>query len=71
MKRKIECSEHGSMLCYGQHGDIRIYRCEQVWGTHKEIWVHNNGNKIEVEPHSILKSIKGKVIKNMLETIME
>lgn len=24
----MECPEHGAMLCYGQHGDIRLYRCE-------------------------------------------
>ena len=63
----IKCNEHGSMLCYGQHGDIILYRCEQVWGTHKEIWVHKNGNKIEVEPHTYLKSIKGKKIRSKLK----
>ncbi|GAF94022.1 unnamed protein product [marine sediment metagenome] len=62
MTTKINCPEHGAMLCYGQHGDIRIYRCELVNGTHREIWVH----KIEVKPHLYLKSKEGKSIKTKL-----
>ena len=63
----MNCSEHGAMLNYGTHGDITIYRCEQVWGTHKEIWIHKNGNKIEVKPHTYLKSKDGENIKLKLE----
>ena len=61
-----KCPEHGTMLCYGQHGEIRIYRCQQVWGTHKEIWVSNNGKFIEVTPHLYLKSEDGIEIREEL-----
>ena len=64
---KIECKEHGAMLSYGKHGEITVYRCEQVWGTCKEIWLHDNGNKIEVEPHTYLLSKNGVLIRNNLK----
>lgn len=63
----MNCSEHGAMLSYGKHGEITIYRCEQVWGTHKEIWLHENGNAVEVEPHTYLKSDLGMKIRDGLK----
>jgi len=68
---KIECEEHGAMLSYGKHGEITIYRCEQVWGTCREIWLHNNENKIEVKPHTYLKSKEGELIKNNLKGLIQ
>ena len=62
-----ECSEHGTMLCYGQHGVIRLYRCELIEGTHKETWIHNNGKSIDVKPHTFLKSKEGQEIIKRLE----
>ena len=64
----IKCPEHGAMLSYGKHGDITIYRCEQVWGTHLETWLHSNGKFVEVKPHTYLKSKEGIKIKQQLES---
>ena len=60
------CNKHGSMLSYGKHGSITIYRCEQVWGTHIEVWVHKNGEAISVKPHIYVTSEEGKKIINSL-----
>lgn len=63
----VECYEHGEMLCYGQHGSIRIYRCERVYGTHREVWVHDNGSMKEVKPHLYIKSKRGQEVIRLLE----
>lgn len=68
INQKPKCYRHGAMLCYGQHGNIRIYRCELVNKTHIEVWVHTNGKHIEVKPHTYLKSKEGLLIKNKLKS---
>lgn len=65
--QRPECHQHGAMLSYGSHGDITVYRCERVDGTHIEVWVHKNGKYIEVEPHTYLKSKEGQQIRNKLK----
>ena len=47
-------------------GNITIWRCEQTWGTHREIWQHKNDNIIEVKSHTYLQSKEGKRLKSKL-----
>ena len=65
-----ECPEHGAMLCFGQHGDVRLYRCELgrcdangsfISRTHREVWVMNDGRVLEVPPNSIMREHRGRL----------
>ena len=62
----IYCSAHGKMLCYGRHGQIKIYRCEQIYGTCLELWKHDNGRIVQVTPHIEIKGEEGQHILNVI-----
>lgn len=62
----LKCPVHGDLLSYGKHGDIKIYRCEQDFGTCCELWLHDNGRCVSVTPHTHLTGEEGKEIRNTM-----